>query len=171
MKTFEIIEKFESLNELANEVDFNPETGEIIDKSAVISAMMEEIEGEASEKMEQLERVKGNINASVNAIDAEIKRLQARKKGLSANSESIKSLQSQLLKRVDGMKLKTDLHTFSFRKSKSVEILPFVDASMMPEEYRRVKYEFDKKALKKAIESGEEITGVELVENETLAVR
>ena len=82
----------------------------------------------------------------------------------------MKSLQLMLVNLAGG-KLKTDKFTFSKRKSESVELDTFVDASMLPEEYRKISYSADKTKLKKAIKQGVHIEGVEIVENEGVSVR
>ncbi len=173
MNTFQIIEEFQSLNELANEVYFNEETGEIIDNSKVLEAMLEEITGEAGYKLDALEAVKKNNRASSDAIEKEIKRLQNRKKGLDKNFESVKDLQSMLLRMTGEKNIKTTLNSFSFRESKVVELDPLVAAYMLPEKFQTIKTTItpNKVELKKAIEAGEHIDGVVIETRKNLQVK
>ena len=156
---------------LANMVDFDSETGEIKDNSELLASMLEEIEGLAGEKLDQLENVKRNIHASTDAISAEIARLQKRKKSLDANFESVKKLQVILLNSSSHENVKTDLNTFSFRTSRSVEVNPFVTAESLPDRFRTVKYSFNKTEMKKAIEAGEFIDGVAVETHKNLQVK
>jgi cell fate (sporulation/competence/biofilm development) regulator YlbF (YheA/YmcA/DUF963 family) len=173
MKTFDILEEFASFRGLSEDVEFNEETGEIINNDEVLKSMLDEIQQEASVKLESIEYVKKEINASVITIDAEIKRLQNRKKGLNNNVNSLKNLQMMLLSGIEDKKLKTDKFTFYTQKTKSVYLDPLVDARSLPAEFRKQKIEItaDKTALEKAIEDGKTIDGVELIENESVRVK
>jgi hypothetical protein len=59
--------------------------------------------------------------------------------------------------------------TARWRSSKSVEVA--VDAKQLPELYQRVKIEADKVGLRKALDAGAEIPGVEVVVNRNLIVK
>ena len=170
MKTFDILKEFDAFYEIASEIEFDEETGEVIDRTDTLEELLESITGDAGEKLENIEYIKRDILAKCEAIKAEEKRLATRRNGMEANIERMKSLQLMLVNLAGG-KLKTDKFTFSKRKSESVELDTFVDASMLPEEYRKISYSADKTKLKKAIKQGVHIEGVEIVENEGVSVR
>jgi len=105
----------------------------------------------------------------INAIDNEIKRLQALKK---QKEKSVDVLKSYLLQAVENFGVFTSgFFTFSTRKSSSVEV--FCDVNDLPKEFKSVKVTetADKTAIKKAIQSGEEIKGCAIVDKYNLAIK
>ena len=79
------------------------------------------------------------------------------------------SLKRYLSNALGGSKFSTPKVAISFRKSTSVEVTSLAN---IPEKYLKFKEpEADKTALKKAILAGEQITGVELVENQNVQIK
>ncbi|SEN95402.1 virus Gp157, partial [Peptostreptococcus russellii] len=72
---------------------------------------------------------------------------------------------------LDKKKIETSIGKLAIRTSKAVEIS--ADINTLPDEYKRVKttVEANKTELKKALQSGEHIDGVEIVENYSLNIR
>lgn len=100
-------------------------------------------------------------------INAEIKRLQALKK---TNDNLITRLKDNLLFAVKTFgDFEVGFTKFGTRKSQSIEV---GDVNMLPKEFKVVKVteQADKKALKDAIKSGQEIDGVRLVNNYNLKI-
>lgn len=102
-------------------------------------------------------------------IDEEIKRLQAIKK---ANDNLVLRLKDNLLNAVNMFgNFEAGFLKLSTRKSKSVEVT--IDTNYLPKEFKSIKVTEapDKTAIKKAIESGQEIEGCRIVENINLAIK
>ena len=102
-------------------------------------------------------------------IDNEIKRLQALKK---SNDTLVSKLKSNLLQAVNLFgNYEAGFIKLSTRKSKQVVI--DYDVNDLPKQYKVVKVTetADKVAIKKAIESGEEVEGCRLVENVNLSIK
>ena len=102
-------------------------------------------------------------------ITEEIKRLQAIKK---SNETLIDRLKTNLVSAVNLYgTFKSGFLTFSTRKSKQVEVN--CDPNDLPKEFKVVKVTEtpDKNAIKKAIESGEEVEGCYIVENINLQIK
>ena len=102
-------------------------------------------------------------------IDEEIKRLQAIKK---ANDNLVLRLKNNLLNAVNMFgPFDAGFLKLSTRKSKSVEVT--IDTNDLPKEFKSIKVTEapDKTAIKKAIESGQEIEGCRIVENINLAIK
>tara|TARA_R110000824_G_scaffold38712_2_gene117976 strand:- start:243 stop:731 length:489 start_codon:yes stop_codon:yes gene_type:complete len=101
------------------------------------------------------------------AIDIEIKRLQAIKK---RNGNLVTKLRSRLL---EAVKLFGDIEVgfnkFTTRKSSSVQV---DDVNSLPSEFKTIKITEtpDKKAIKDAIKAGQEIEGCSIVENLNLKI-
>ena len=102
-------------------------------------------------------------------IDEEIKRLQAIKK---SNDNLILRLKNNLLNAVNMFgNFEAGFLKLSTRKSKSVEVN--IDTNDLPKEFKSIKVTEapDKTAIKKAIESGQEVEGCRIVENINLAIK
>ena len=102
-------------------------------------------------------------------IDEEIKRLQAIKK---ANDNLVLRLKNNLLNAVNMFgNFEAGFLKLSTRKSKSVEVN--IDTNDLPKEFKSIKVTEapDKTAIKKAIESGQEVEGCRIVENINLAIK
>ena len=101
------------------------------------------------------------------AIDIEIKRLQAIKK---RNGNLVTKLRSRLL---EAVKLFGDIEVgfnkFTTRKSSSVQV---DDINSLPSRFKTIKITetADKKAIKDAIKAGQEIEGCSIVENLNLKI-
>ena len=102
-------------------------------------------------------------------IDEEIKRLQAIKK---ANDNLVLRLKNNLLNAVNMFgNFEAGFLKLSTRKLKSVEVT--IDTNDLPKEFKSIKVTEapDKTAIKKAIESGQEVKGCRIVENINLAIK
>lgn len=102
-------------------------------------------------------------------IDEEIKRLQAIKK---VNDNLVLRLKNNLLNAVNMFgDFEAGFLKLSTRKSKSVEVN--IDTNDLPKEFKSIKVTEapDKTAIKKAIESGQEVEGCIIVENINLAIK
>lgn len=102
-------------------------------------------------------------------IDEEIKRLQAIKK---ANDNLVLRLKNNLLNAVNMFgNFEAGFLKLSTRKSKSVEVN--IDTNDLPKEFKSIKVTEapDKTAIKKAIESGQEVEGCRIVENINLSIK
>lgn len=102
-------------------------------------------------------------------IDEEIKRLQAIKK---ANDNLVLRLKNNLLNAVNMFgNFEAGFLKLSTRKSKSVEVT--IDTNDLPKEFKTIKVTEapDKTAIKKAIESGDEVRGCYIVENTNLQIK
>jgi hypothetical protein len=102
-------------------------------------------------------------------IDSEIKRLQAMKK---YNDTLVSRLKSNLLQAVNLFgDYEAGFLKIGTRKSKQVVV--DYDINDLPKQYKSIKVTetADKVAIKKAIESGEEVYGCRLVENINLQIK
>ena len=101
-------------------------------------------------------------------ISNEIKRLQTLKK---QNDNVLSRLKENLLNAVLMFgEYNVGTHKFTTRKSSSVEV---EDVNSLPKEFKVIKVteQADKVALKKAIQEGQEIEGVSIVEHLNLAIK
>ena len=111
-----------------------------------------------------------NLEGNNVAIDAEIERLQALKKRNSSNIEKIKSNVLFFMQENNVDTIKSDLATFSKRKSESTDI---ENIEQIPQEFITIKQTFvpDKTAIKKAIKEGKEVPGAKVITNYNLQIK
>lgn len=160
MKTlYEITHDYQSLmSEIENnEGEITPELNELLTIN----------ETELQTKSIAYLSVIKSSEAFISQIDEEIKRLTALKK---RNNTLVDNLKDRLLTAVKLFgNFEVGFTKFGTRKSSQVEVL---DVNDLPKEYKVVKVteQADKVAIKKAIESGQEIKGCSIIENLNLKI-
>jgi len=110
------------------------------------------------------------MDADIDIIDAEIKRLQAAKKQREKATEYLKERIKHAMDTFSIEEIKTPLVKINFRKSESVEV---ENVNALPYAYKTVKVveTADKVAIKEAIKNGADIIGCRLVANKNLQIR
>lgn len=147
---------YEILAEIENCVDY--ETGEIdVEK-------LEELKIERDKKIRNIGLWIKDLRAESNALKEEKYVFQQRQ---AACDNKIKSLTKYLQACLNGEKYKDNQLSISYRKSTSVELAEdFED-----ERFTMYEPKFNKTEIKKAIQSGEEVKGAKLVENNNIQIR
>ncbi len=130
--------------------------------AVAIRDTMQAVEGEFEEKGKALATVVLNMSTDVEAIDAEITRLQDRKRAIVNRQESMKEY---LRENMDAAGIKKITHPlFSISCSPGREIAVIDDEKMIPDDFMRVKTECapDKAAIVAALKEGKDVPGVHL---------
>lgn len=136
------------------------ETGE------VDAEKLEELTLQREQKIENVACWIKNLTSDIKALKDEKKALDERIKAKENRAESLKKYLESILK---GQKFETPKCAVSFRKTQSVNISDF---TALPAEFLRFKpAEADKTAIKNAIKAGEPVSGAELVEKLSMAVK
>lgn len=161
MKLYEIDQQLERLIELDTDRMVDPETGEILTDEDIDKLQMDR-----AAKIEGCMLGYKNKVAEADAIDEEIKKLTVRKKAAAHTAEWLKTYVQNSLA---GEEFSTPRAAVKYTKSKSVEVT--CSASELPPDWCRVTIAPDKVALKKALEAGEKITGVQLVEKLNMQIK
>lgn len=158
MTLFEINEQIQK----AIELGFDPETGEILDASA-----LEQLQIDRDEKIENICLYIKDLKAEAVALDNEKNALEARKAAAEKKSDSLSRYLQAML---DGEKFKTARCAVSYRKTQAVNI---VDESLLPNEYLRFKTTSapDKTAIKDAIKAGKDVPGAMLEERQSMTIK
>jgi hypothetical protein len=147
---------------------------QIIDNEGELS---EELETALMINQEQLEQKgKGygyiikDIEAEIDAIDVEIKRLSAMKKSRTNAVDKLKTTLSDAMQLFQISELKTPTIKINFRKSESVEVenINLLDQNFVKVTETRAA---DKTAIKEAIKSGAEVVGAVLKTNLNLQIK
>jgi hypothetical protein len=149
MKLYELTEQYK---ELAN-LDVEPE---------LLADTLEGIEGEIEIKAENLLSVVSNMSSDVDAIDNEIKRLQARKKTIANRQDWLREYLRSNMEAMSIDKISCPLFTITLRKA--TQAVSIGDLSLVPDEYKKVTVSPDKVKIKNDLKAGADIPGCELVD-------
>ena len=162
MKLYEIVEQLESLLMLESGNFVDESTGEILTKEAV-----DELEMAKEEKIENCLLFAKNMSAEAEMIDAEIKKLTARKKACENKADWCKDYVKSVL---NGEKFKTARVAVSYTKRQKIE---FTGAIIdVPSEFLRFKEaELNKVAVMAALKEGRAVPGCQLVENVSMTIK
>lgn len=98
-----------------------------------IADTLEAIGGEIELKAESSAVIMQELNAEADKLDAEIKRLTARKEALETNADAIKERLYNAMKAVNKPKFKTTLFSFSIGKNPVKLVID--DAEKIPKKY------------------------------------
>lgn len=139
----------------------------------VLRDTMEAVGGELEDKAEAYAIIMRNLDADLAAIDEEIKRLQQRKAGYKRNVDRMKAALQEAMVQTGKLKFKTTLFSFNVQKNPPSVVMDTDDWTKIPENFLKYKDpEIDKTALKKALQGGEDLTGVcHLAQTEGLRIR
>lgn len=110
------------------------------------------------------------MDAVVEIIDAEIKRLQNLKKQREKASDYLKERIKHAMDTFQIEEIKTPLVKINFRKSETVEV---DDVNQLPAAFKVVKVteQADKAAIKAAIKDGVEVTGCRIETHRNLQIK
>ena len=136
------------------------ETGEITDIVA-----FEALLGAKDAKIENIIKLYKNATADSTALKAEADAFTKRAKAAAALADRMKMM---LEAELDGNTFECTTGKVSFRKSKALIV---DDEARIPEQYQKIAFSVDKAALKKAIESGENIAGAHIEVRQNVQVK
>ena len=166
---------YELSNEFCNTMTellevFDDETGEVsdIDRFEELRKRLDELTEEREKKISNVACWYKALVAEAEAIKAEKNNLAKRQKVCENKAESLKKYLEYALQ---GEKFKDSRVNISYRKTKSVVFFDDFDYSTLPTEYQKITVEPKKTELKKAIEEGLSIEGVELAEKTSIQIK
>ena len=165
---FDLALDFIALSDLSNELNYDEETGEIINEDEALTELFESVNLQLTDKLDNTSLIIKQMEANAQMLDEESKRLQRRKITLNNRVALLRELMLGALKASNQTKLKTAKFNYSIRKSKSVQV---ADVEELPRNMVRLKREADKMKIKEALSNGEEIVGCSFVEKETLGFK
>lgn len=160
-KMYEIDEMYLNLIDLVE--------GQEGEQSEAVKIALDNLADEYNEKVVNMAKLIQIKKGEAETIKAEIARLTALKK---QKENSVEWLQDTIKKAMDlrgDNKLETGLFTFSIKNNApSVQIS---DENVVPDKFVKIAKNIDKVALKKAIQAGLELEGVELVATQSLVIK
>ena len=157
MKLYELTEQHKALEALAENSDE--------DITQALADTFEALEGEFEEKALSLIYVANNMDADIDALDAEIQRLERRKKVFVTRKESLRDYLRFNMESSGITKIDCPLFTITLRKPSKIALINDID--MLPTDYISIKTSITpvKAAILKALKSGELVPGAELGES------
>lgn len=144
---YELKGEYLALLEMAEDPDTDAEA---------LADTLEGLDYDIEEKADAYVAVIGELNNDVAKIDAEIKRLTARKKVISGNADRIKQNLQDTMTAIGKKKIKTALHTISVVKNGGKAPLVLqedIDIDSLPDIFVKTEESIDKDAVRKYIES------------------
>lgn len=108
-----------------------------------------------------------NYKAESDAIAEEIKKLQEKKKVCDNAIDKMKAAMCTAMDAFGMPKFQTGVFKVSMTTSTAVNI---IDEALIPEEYKKVKYDISKTDIKNAIKAGIEVSGAEIKENYSITI-
>lgn len=157
MKLYEIAEKHN--NALLAMADIDG-----LDES-VINDTLEALEGEFNDKALSVASFFQNIEAEIKAMRDAEKRIAERRK---IKESSVKRLKDYLLREMQRTGIsKIECPQFQISLRNNPDSVEIVDENLIPNEFKRVVYEIDKMAIKKA----GYCPGAEIVKKQTLVIK
>lgn len=126
-----------------------------MDEDALIECL-NGIEEAIEAKADNTAFVIAELQKDINFIADEQKRLNARKKSLERNVETLKKNLFNAMKTVGKTKFKTALHSFSISSNGGkLPLVLLANEDEIPQEFKKVTYILDNDKIREAIDSGE----------------
>ena len=170
MKLFNIASEFKAIYSLCEDIEVNPETGEIIDNSDLISELFNSLEMELSDKLENSAYLIKELENAEIGLKNEAKRLNDKAKTLENKQNRIRELIKVTLESSGQSKIKTDKFNFSLSTRKSLNY-DNINMFALDKDFVRIKEEIDKTKIASYIKAGGTVEGVFEVEKTSLTVR
>lgn len=168
MKLYELVQEEQHLNELFLAA-IDEEIGEIKD-SQILEELETELKNALVNKSAGIIKVIRQQEADIEMVEAEIERLKSVKERMKKGVEEFKSYIKHNMVQMEVRKIETPLGNLSLRQTTATDIY---DESVLPKEFlkEKITYTPSKTDIKKAIESGTEVSGARLIINTSLIVK
>lgn len=166
MKLYQLTQAYQNVQDLLTDPEF-------AENEDILNAL-DQIEDDLTNKVEQTIFIMRNLEAEIDPIDAEIKRLTAIKKARNNAVERIKTRLKTNMKALGKSKIKCNLFCLSYRENEKGAVKideELFAANNTNEEFVTVKISPNKTAIKSALENGAEIIGAKLVDVQVLTIR
>ncbi len=161
---YELTEDYMNLLELAEDPD--------VDEQA-FKDTLDGIEGALEDKADNYARIMRQLEADAAACDAESKRLRNKKQTIENNIKRMKQALQYAMQATGKTKFKTQLFSFGIQKNPASVVMDETYIENIPERFLvRKDPEINRKAIKEAINNGEDIGGIAHLEStESLRIR
>ncbi len=141
----------------------------LADFESAMESLMTDLAEEEAAKIDGYGFMVSKLEAEDERLTRIIEGLTARRKSTRNKIERMKNHVLHIM-RLNDLK-KIEGHTFIARRRISQVVELTVNPENLDPEYRRVKYEADKVAIKKELEAGGEVTGATLAESDSVTIK
>ncbi len=155
---YDLKDKYLKLLELATEEDHSAFHDTLL-------SLEEAIEDKAENIVYVIKEMEGDINT----LKAEEKRLNERRKALERRRDHLRCYLMEELESMNLPNIKTAKFTISLRNNAPKVYV--ADETIIPFNFLKIAHTVDKKSLKQALESGQEIEGATLVREKGLMIK
>lgn len=155
MKLYDIAEIYENL--------------ENVDDEVAVATAMDAVDAALEEKLESTAKVIRNLEAEAEALEAEEKRLKARKTAVRNRIADIKGYVKENLEAMGKDKVEAGIFKWSLQNSPPKLVV--TDETIIPLKFFEIERTLMKNELKRVILSGRNINGAEIVREKHLRLR
>lgn len=160
MKLYELSQNYKNLLELVDNEDVPAE---------ILQEALAEVKENINEKAENICKVIANIQADIEGMKAEEKRIAALRK---SNENKVTSLKNYLENTLKDLNIKKiDCNMFKVSIAKNPPKLVLSDDFKPDDKYTSTQIIIDNKAIKDDLKAGVIIEGASLVQNESLRIK
>lgn len=132
---------------------------------------LEAVIGQFDEKAQSVVGYWLNQEAELNALDLHIKAMNARRKVLKNQADSLKAYLLRNMQAAHIKTIKANNGTFTAKIAKNPPSVEIYDEMQIPDDYCSFKREVSKSAIKEALQSGIDVQGARLVQSEGLRIK
>ncbi len=147
-------------------LDMEPESD---DEFGAMMTALDELQGELTEKADNIVKYIRNLSAEADVLKAEEAALYKKRKAAENKAERLKAYLAAQMTLCGLKELKAGL--FKLRFQPTPPAISIIDEAAIPEQYRKVKIEIDRLAIRDALKAGEEVPGIEVQRGETLVIK
>lgn len=170
MKLYEINNEIENLLAKIEEECIDKETGEVFESELQEKVFKElsRLELERDNKIENIALLYKQINSDVTALKNEIDSFAKRKKTAENRADRLKNYLMYALTESDLDRFETPRCLIKINKSTEVAI---TNLDALEDDFKRVKVEVDKVAIRNSIKQGQAVLGAEIKERTNLTIK
>jgi hypothetical protein len=167
MTLYETTSEFRDLLDLCEEIDTEADPEALVE----LRSFTDRIIGQQLEKVEKFAGYLTNLDVLEDALDAEIKRLQARKQTVKRRNEQLREYALGVMEEKGFDRLDGDTASLVIRKSPPAVMV--LDQNAVPPEFITVKTEVvvNKVNAGAALKAGREVPGCQLVQGRKVVVK
>lgn len=164
MTLYELTEEYRQLLDMVEDPDVDPQT---------LADTMDAVEAELEDKADAYAVIIRQLTGDIETIKSEIERLSARKVALANNIDRLKQNLQYSMEMTGQTKFKTALFSFGIQKNPPAVVMDEQYIENIPERFLvRPEPKVDKTAIKDALKSGEDLSGIaHLEQTEGLRIR
>ncbi len=158
---YDLTNDFKTVLEMAQDPEIDPQS---------IADTLEMIEGDIEYKADGYAKVLKELNADIEKLSVEIKRLTERKSAIANKIDTMKSMLTYAMNVTGKTKFKTDLFSFNVQKNPPSLVVDSIEK--IPQEYLIPQEpKVDAKAIKDLINSGVSVDYAHLEQTEGVRIR